>query len=270
MARCGCASDTCDCVIVAGNYITLYGTGTKSNPYVIEGTEPVIEIEGGGTGAAGRLIGEIITYGGDDLMVPPGWAICRGQPLSRVIYAGLYAIIKDSYGAGDGSTTFNVPDYSGRVGIGQGTGPQGAVGHSSKGGALSFTIGAGNIPQHYHDITHTHPAVNSGTSSIGAPTIGTAGEGNHQHDMTKSKSVGESGGSFRMGLDASGGSGMGGIATSGWHGHALTIPDHQHYIPQAQFVGTTAWGGGVAAPAAISIMQPWLAEQRLIYHGVGV
>lgn len=46
---------------------------------------------------------------------PLGWVFCYGQELSRTTYAALYEAIGDAYGAGDGTSTFNVPDCRGRV-----------------------------------------------------------------------------------------------------------------------------------------------------------
>ncbi len=45
--------------------------------------------------------------------VPSGWLACEGQAVSRTTYADLFATISDDYGNGDGSTTFNLPDYRG-------------------------------------------------------------------------------------------------------------------------------------------------------------
>ena len=45
--------------------------------------------------------------------VPDGWLHCHGQAVSRTVYAALFAAIGTVYGAGDGSTTFNVPDFRG-------------------------------------------------------------------------------------------------------------------------------------------------------------
>lgn len=49
----------------------------------------------------------------------PGFLLCYGQALSRTIYAALYARIGTAYGAGDGSTTFNIPDRRGRASFGK-------------------------------------------------------------------------------------------------------------------------------------------------------
>lgn len=54
---------------------------------------------------------------------PTGWLGCDGAAISRTTYAALFAAIGSTWGAGDGSTTFNVPDFRGRALIGEGTGP---------------------------------------------------------------------------------------------------------------------------------------------------
>lgn len=57
---------------------------------------------------------------GDDT-VPSGWLLCNGAAVSRTTYAGLFAKIGTRYGAGDGSSTFNLPDMRDRYPIGVGT-----------------------------------------------------------------------------------------------------------------------------------------------------
>lgn len=59
------------------------------------------------------------------------WLLCDGTPYSRSTYATLYALIGTTYGSGDGSTTFNVPDMRGRVPLGQGSGVGGQTSVSS-------------------------------------------------------------------------------------------------------------------------------------------
>jgi microcystin-dependent protein len=53
---------------------------------------------------------------------PSGWLSCDGAAVSRTTYAALFAVIATTWGAGDGSTTFNVPDFRGRAAVGAGTG----------------------------------------------------------------------------------------------------------------------------------------------------
>lgn len=63
--------------------------------------------------------GTVIPYAGT--IIPAGWLACEGQEVSRITYAALFEAIGTSYGAGDGSTTFRIPDYreAALVGIGQ-------------------------------------------------------------------------------------------------------------------------------------------------------
>lgn len=57
---------------------------------------------------------------GEDTL-PEGWLLCNGAAVSRSTYAGLFAKIGTKYGTGDGSTTFNLPDFRDRYPIGSGT-----------------------------------------------------------------------------------------------------------------------------------------------------
>jgi hypothetical protein len=56
----------------------------------------------------GIPIGVVQAYAGNT--VPDGWLLCDGSAVSRTDYAELYAVIGDTYGVGDGSTTFNLPN----------------------------------------------------------------------------------------------------------------------------------------------------------------
>ena len=53
-------------------------------------------------------------------VAPTGWLLCDGSAVSRTTYGGLFAVLGTTYGAGDGSSTFNVPDARGRVPVGLG------------------------------------------------------------------------------------------------------------------------------------------------------
>jgi microcystin-dependent protein len=56
--------------------------------------------------------GAMMDYAGTT--APPGWMMCDGSAISRTTYANLFAAIGTSYGTGNGSTTFNLPDFRGR------------------------------------------------------------------------------------------------------------------------------------------------------------
>lgn len=65
-------------------------------------------------------VGIIAPFGGST--APAGWLVCDGSAISRTTYADLFAVIGTTYGPGDGSTTFNLPEkyaYTGNV-IGNG------------------------------------------------------------------------------------------------------------------------------------------------------
>ncbi len=70
--------------------------------------------------SASPSAGFIIGYGAAD--VPTGWLPCDGREVSRATYAALFAAIGETWGAGDGSSTFLIPDGRGRALIGAGTG----------------------------------------------------------------------------------------------------------------------------------------------------
>lgn len=73
----------------------------------------------GGILYADNPIGTILPYGGTE--APKGWMLCQGQAVSRTDYADLFAVIGTSFGTGDGSTTFNLPDLRGEFLRGAGT-----------------------------------------------------------------------------------------------------------------------------------------------------
>lgn len=63
-------------------------------------------------------IGAIIPFGGS--VIPRGYLLCNGQAVSRADYTELFAIIGTAFGAGDGSSTFNVPDLRETLLVGAG------------------------------------------------------------------------------------------------------------------------------------------------------
>lgn len=64
------------------------------------------------------VVGEIKIYAGST--APEGYLMCKGQQVSRTTYAALFSVIGTTYGDGDGSTTFNLPNLAGRVAVGAG------------------------------------------------------------------------------------------------------------------------------------------------------
>jgi len=71
-----------------------------------------------GTFTSAFPAGSLIMYGA--AAAPTGWLVCDGSAVSRSTYSSLFAVLSTSYGAGDGSTTFNIPDMRSRVPLGYG------------------------------------------------------------------------------------------------------------------------------------------------------
>lgn len=96
-----------------------YGNATQSADGLMskEDKAKLDSMEGGGQSQGGTVpVGAIMPYGGT---VPPdGWFLCDGSEVSREVFGDLFAVIGETYGFGDGSTTFNLPDLRGRVPVG--------------------------------------------------------------------------------------------------------------------------------------------------------
>ena len=116
---------------------------------------------------------------------PANWLLCDGSAVSRTTYADLFAVCGETYGAGNGSTTFNVPDLRQKFPLGKaasGTGSTlggtgGAIDHTHTGPSHTHTVSA-----HTHTIAHTHSVGNTGwggTQNAGAVADGQllAGDG---------------------------------------------------------------------------------------------
>lgn len=87
---------------------------------------------------------------------PNGWLNCEGQELYRGDYPALFEVIGTTYGAGNGTTTFNLPDLKGRAIVGQGAG-SGLTARSmgATGGAETHTLSTDEMPSHSHNVANT-------------------------------------------------------------------------------------------------------------------
>lgn len=145
---------------------------------------------------------------------PAGWLLCYGQAVSRSTYGALFNAIGTTYGAGDGSTTFNLPDLRGRIPAGKdnmggtaasrlttaGSGVDGAT-LGAAGGGETHTLTSAQMPVHNHTGTaasggaHTHNvqtiggAFSAGAAQVAASTGGnftalTQSAGAHTHTLS--------------------------------------------------------------------------------------
>jgi len=96
-------------------------------------------------------IGSIVAFARPTL--PFGWLVCNGLAVPRTEFSELFAIIGTTYGPGDGSTTFNLPNLYGRVALGSSSG----YALSSSGGSEKVSLDQSSIPSHYHTVpAHGH------------------------------------------------------------------------------------------------------------------
>ena len=143
--------------------------------------------------------GAVLSFAGES--APTGWLLCYGQAISRTTYAGLFTVLAEVYGAGDGSTTFNVPDLRGRTIAGQddmggasadrltGAGGVGGIDGDilgASGGTEAVTLTEAQMPAHTHD--YTDPP-STGTAQNFAGISVTGGAGTSQTGITGSGSA---------------------------------------------------------------------------------
>jgi len=100
--------------------------------------------------------GTIVAFG--NTTAPTGWLACNDAAVSRTTYARLFAVIGTSFGVGDGSGNFNVPDLRDRVPLGYGTN------HTSM-GAITSAAAASAVM-----ASATKSGVQTGTSTTGSTT----------------------------------------------------------------------------------------------------
>lgn len=124
--------------------------------------------------------GVILNYAGS--VAPTGWRVCDGAAISRAAFAALFAVIGTTYGVGDGSTTFNVPNFKGRVPTGLDASqteftPLGKLGgfktHTLTTAELASHTHATSVPAHTHGATqdqHGHPMLGSNAAAGAGPT----------------------------------------------------------------------------------------------------
>ena len=118
-------------------------------------------------------VGSMQAFAGSS--APTGWLLCNGTTASRTTYSNLYSVIGTTYGVGDGSTTFGLPDMRGRVPMGAGTGnQQGGTGSGVITGGTSLAARtAGQFGGDERMMTHNH--LGGMGTTVGAPTTGAMG-----------------------------------------------------------------------------------------------
>jgi hypothetical protein len=188
--------------------------------------------------------GSVMAFAGST--APEGWLLCDGRStgILRTTYANLFAVLGTTYGSGDGSTTFNLPDMRSRmpVGAGAGTGLTSRA-LATTGGAESVVIASGNLPTHTHSIAHDHASATSEAQSVDhvhsvdpPNTTSTGTSVNHTHgvDPANTTSGGQNNDHYHL--------------TGGYHYHSYKVASTATAGTNRAIItnsGTGAFTGGI-------------------------
>ena len=155
--------------LTVSNTLTLTGTDTSS-----------VDV---GSGGSLTPAGVVQAYLGAYTSIPSGWLLCDGAAVSRTTYAALFGVISTTYGAGNGSTTFNLPNLAGHMLVGYNTGTPGTAQQTGTGDSYANATWD-------HNHTHSHITNPAATTSGGPSTLqasitttgsGSAGSSTHTH-----------------------------------------------------------------------------------------
>lgn len=190
--------------------------------------------------ATNTPVGTILLTAGS---VPSGWLECDGSAVSRATYSDLFAALGTAYGVGDGTTTFNLPDFTNRVPIGDTLGqtavesnsPDDATSGAPSNNTTSEAANHAHAHSHVHSISHNH-----GNSNVDYP--------GHGHSYTKPNSNGSS--SVTGGVDTihrhqipalsqnSGAASPSSTSNGGAHTHTMSNHTHEHsHVHEVNAVG---------------------------------
>ena len=115
--------------------------------------------------------------------VPVGWLLCDGSAVSRTLYASLFASLGTTYGVGDGSTTFNLPNLKGRV-------PAGFDSSQTEFNTMGKTGGDKNLQAHTHSTPdHNHYGGASANDVNSSASQGYPAGNNHTSYRTSDRGV---------------------------------------------------------------------------------
>jgi microcystin-dependent protein len=149
------------------------------------------------TGIQGVNTGIVVPWG--SASIPNGFLECNGQAVSRSTYAALFAVISTTYGVGDGSTTFNVPDLTDRTVVNKSntknlaqTGGANTVTPTGNisGSTGSTTLTTSQIPSHSHSGVIVPMGMGDACQEAGAArgnsgsTANAGGGQSHDHNLS--------------------------------------------------------------------------------------
>jgi len=242
--------------IHGGLFSTLLGKTTPISDALHQQPTLYLEIEVDGVTLAGRQqlgaapfsvhdylpSGMVVPFAG--AAAPTGWLLCDGRAVSRASYPLLFAAVGTTYGVGDGSTTFNLPDLRGRMPLGKDN--MGGTAANRVTAAQADALGGGAGAQDRTLTTSELPAhTHSATGSSGAA-------GSHHHEIFPALSGHTPGpGSWLQGAS---------YQFTGGYGDAITGDDGSH----SHTISVTVQSAG--SGQAFSVMNPYTTLNYLIKY----
>jgi microcystin-dependent protein len=222
------ATENANTVVITGG--SIFGTSIDNTNSIDAGAI------NSGTINAARLPtifnpGMMMMYGGSS--APSGWQLCDGSALNRTTFAALFTAIGTAFGAGDGSTTFNVPDLRQRFPLGKAAAGTGST-LGSSGGSIDHT---------HTSAAHTHTVPGLSVPGLSVPALSYSGttstDGSHGH------SINFASGTENADVDVQSGSGTTVAAPSHFHGvigSTDVLGAHNHTYSGNTGTGTTGTG----------------------------
>lgn len=186
-------------------------------------------------------VGSIQAYGG--MSAPTNWLICDGRAVSRTDYKELFQVIGVFFGEGDGATTFNLPDLTGRV----------AIGHNN-----TYSLGAqgGNkdaiIPYHNHSVASSGACTTNSTSKTLTGSVWNMAVQSSSQNLTTTGIFSSRGTTEGVGYTSNSNQRPDGFNIDATHSHG--IPNHTHTVNYA----------GTADNTVDANMQPYLVTNYII------
>jgi microcystin-dependent protein len=205
--------------------------------------------------AIGTLIPAGVVWDYAGAAAPSGWLECNGQAVSRTTYARLFTAIGTTFGAGDSSTTFNVPDGRGRVKAGFNSGDTDFNAVGDTGGHKTHTLTTSQLPSHAHSgPSHTH----------GSGSYGAASAGNHRHTLQwRAQTVSNSNANISRHLL---GSSTNTDTNSGYESRNMPTAQgaHTHSVGGTSSAGGTGNTGSTGSGSAHNNLQPYITYRQII------
>jgi microcystin-dependent protein len=239
----------------------------------VEDIRYATSVSTGGAAASGDTVptGSVVAFAGS--IAPSGWLVCDGSAVSRTTYGSLFSTINTVYGAGDGSTTFNLPDLRTRVPVGKAASGT-FVNLGATGGAETHTLTTSQIPAHSHTQNphnHTQDSHDHAQQSH-SHTVGTGGTHDHAIFVTGTNDTSHThnGASTTTFVAGTPSSGTGGSSTAspilddGSHNHSLTSTTANNLSTTATNNETTATNQNTGGGQSHNNLQPYIVLNYII------